>query len=83
MDEGLIIEIWDVFKEYVSDKNKEMAANQFVDFLIGKDIDTDVLNGLLGYDQYLDDAIELALDSEESYEEFDEEDSYDDEEEDY
>ena len=28
MEEDLIIEIWDVFKEYISDKNKETAANQ-------------------------------------------------------
>ena len=34
MEEDLIIEIWDVFKEYISDKNKETAANHFVDMLI-------------------------------------------------
>ena len=83
MDDSLIIEIWDVFKEYVSDKNKEMAANQFVDFLIGKDIDNDTLNSLLGYDSYLDDAIELALDAEEPYDDVDDDVSYEDEDEDY
>lgn len=83
MDDSLIIEIWDVFKEYVPDKNKEMAANQFVDFLIGKDVDNDTLNSLLGYDSYLDDAIELALDSEEPYEDEGDDGSYEDEDEDY
>jgi hypothetical protein len=74
MEEDLIIEIWDVFKEYISDKNKETAANHFVDMLIGKDVDEEVLKGILGYDSYLDDAINLALEDEFSEEE---DESYD------
>ena len=74
MEEDLIIEIWDVFKEYISDKNKEVAANHFVDMLLGKDVDGTVLKGLIGYDSYLDDAINLALEDEFSGED---EDSYD------
>jgi hypothetical protein len=74
MEEDLIIEIWDVFKEYISDKNKETAANHFVDMLIGKDVDEAVLKGMLGYDPYLDDAINLALEDEFSEEE---DESYD------
>jgi hypothetical protein len=73
MEEDLIIEIWDVFKEYISDKNKETAANHFVDMLIGKDVELGVLKGLVGYDPHLDDAIELATQDE--FEEDDE--SYD------
>ena len=73
MEEDLIIEIWDVFKEYISDKNKETAANHFVDMLIGKDVEASVLKSLVGYDSYLDDAINLALSEE--YEE--DEDEYD------
>jgi len=73
MEEDLIIEIWDVFKEYISDKNKEVAANHFVDMLIGKDVDTGVLKALQGYDSYLDDAIKLALEDEIE----EDEDSYD------
>ena len=81
MEEDLIIEIWDVFKEYITDKNKETAANHFVDMLIGKDVESSVLKGLIGYDPYLDDAIELALDEDEE-DEFDEDDySYDEDEE--
>jgi hypothetical protein len=74
MEEDLIIEIWDVFKEYISDKNKEVAANHFVDMLLGKDVDGTVLKGLIGYDSFLDDAINLALEDEFSGED---EDSYD------
>ncbi len=74
MEEDLIIEIWDVFKEYISDKNKETAANHFVDFLTGKDVELSVLKGLVGYDSHLDEAIELVVGEEEEEEEFDEDD---------
>ena len=74
MEEDLIIEVWDVFKEYISDKNKETAANQFVDFLLGKDVELNILEGLMGYDTYLDDAIKLVLDEQEVDEDVDEED---------
>jgi hypothetical protein len=59
MEENLIIEVWDIFREYVSDKNKETAANHYIDFLIGKDVELSVLEGLMGYDPHLDNAIEL------------------------
>jgi len=62
MEEDLIIEVWDIFREYVSDKNKETAANHYVDFLIGKDVELSVLEGLMGYDTHLDGAIELVVD---------------------
>ncbi len=62
MDESLVMEVWDTFREYISDKNKEMAAAQYVDFLLGKDIDASTLEGFLGYDPHLDTAIENVLD---------------------
>jgi hypothetical protein len=65
MEEDLIIELWDVFKEYIPDKNKEIAANHFVDFLLGKDVSQSVLEGLLSYDPHLDDAINLVIENEE------------------
>jgi hypothetical protein len=61
MEEDLIIEVWDIFREYVSDKNKETAANHYVDFLVGKDVELSVLEGLMGYDPHLDNAIELVV----------------------
>jgi hypothetical protein len=64
MEEDLIIEVWDVFKEYIPEKNKDTAANHFVDFLLGKDVDQSVLEALVGFDSHLDDAIELVLDKE-------------------
>ena len=78
MEEDLIIEIWDVFKEYITEKNKETAATHFVEFLIGKDVTSSVLNGIVGYDSYLDEAIDIAVGSDSSDE--DEWDSYEDDE---
>ncbi len=78
MEEDLIIEVWDTFREYVSDKNKEVAANQYIDFLIGKDVELSVLEGLMGYDPHLDNAIQLVVDENKDDEDFDEdEEDYD------
>lgn len=71
MDEQLIIEVWDTFKDYISEKNRETAANQYVDFLLGKDVETSELEGVLGYDPHLDAAIELVLGEKEEEEEDD------------
>lgn len=62
MDETLIIETWDTFKDYISEKNRETAANHFVDFLIGKDVELGTLESVMGYDPHLDNAIQLVLD---------------------
>ena len=61
MDDTLIVETWDVFREYIPDKHKETAANHFIDFLLGKDVTVSVLEGLMGYDPFLDQAIELVV----------------------
>ena len=63
MDESMIIEIWDTFKEYIPEKNKDMAANQYVDFLLGKDIEpaaraaTAKRRGLIDVDQVIGPAL--------------------------
>ncbi len=61
MDEQLIIELWDTFKDYIPEKNRDTAAAQYVDYLVGKDVDTSELEGVLGYDPHLDTAIEFVL----------------------
>ena len=73
MEESLIIEMWDTFKEYIPEKNRETAANHYVDYLVGKDTDITIPEGLMGYDPHLDAAIELVVEHEE---EEDEEDEY-------
>jgi hypothetical protein len=62
MDENLIITVWDTFKEYIPEKNREMAANHYVDFLLGNDIDSKTLATYMGYDSHLDDAIKTVVD---------------------
>lgn len=82
MEEQQIIDIWEMFKEYISEKNRDTAANQYVDFLVGQDIDTNILEGLKGYDPHLDQAIDLVLDENKDADSDDEEDLWGNEEED-
>ena len=77
MEEQLIIEVWDTFRDYIPEKSRETAASQFVDFIIGKDVELSVLESLLGYDPHLDSAIEVAI------KEFKDEDAEDEEDYDY
>lgn len=72
MEEDLIIGVWDTFKGYMPEKNRETAATHYVDFLIGQDISIKVLESVMGFDPHLDSAIKLVLD------EFNEEDEIDD-----
>ena len=72
----MIMEVWDTFKEYIPDKNKETAAHQYVDYLLGKDVDTSVLESFMGFDTYLDIAIKAVIDEVSDWDEGDEEDSY-------
>lgn len=83
MEESHIIEIWDTFKEYISDKNKDMAANQYVDYLIGRDVELSVLENVMGFDTHLDDAIKTVLDEHKEWDEEEDSEDYWDEEEDY
>ena len=73
MDENLIVTMWDLFREYIPEKNREMAANQYVDFL-ATEFDIDVLEGFMGYDPHLDDAIKTLVDENSGWEDDDEED---------
>ena len=79
MEEALIIEIWDTFREYIPEKNKEMAAHQFVDYLLGKDVDKSVIEGLAGYDPHLDEAIKNVVDHGDEYTDLDDEGYQEDE----
>jgi hypothetical protein len=77
MEEDLIIGVWDTFKDYVPEKNRETAATHFVDFLIGQDVELSVLESVMGYDNHLDAAIQLIVD------EFNEENQIDEDDFDY
>ncbi len=81
MEEDLIIGVWDTFKDYVPEKNRETAATHFVDFLIGQDVELSVLESVMGFDPHLDSAIQLIVDEFNEENEIDEEDDYNEEEE--
>lgn len=59
MEEDQIVALWDLFLEFIPEKNKDQAANQYVEFLMRHHIDVETLEELHGCDQYLDDAIEI------------------------
>jgi hypothetical protein len=83
MEESMIIEVWDTFKEYISEKHKDNAAAQYVDYLLGKEMPISVLESYIGYDSHLDDAIKTVVAEEKGFDE--EEEDLDDfnEDEDY
>lgn len=79
MDESLIVEVWDTFREYIPEKNREVAAHQYVDYLLGKDMEVAALEAVMGYDPHLDVAIKAVVDEESEYEDEDDSDSIEDE----
>ena len=83
MEEQLIFEIWDTFRDHIPEKGRNIAAEQFVDFLVAKDVEVDTFEGLLGYDPHLDTAVELILEEFRDTGDEEEEDYGDEEEEDY
>ena len=80
MEEALIIEVWDTFRDYIPEKSRETAANQYVDYLLGKDVETSELEGVLGYDPHLDAAIQLVLSEADEDEDPEEDYSYEEDE---
>lgn len=83
MEEDLIVEIWDMFREFISEKNKENAANAYVDFLVGRDVENSIFEGLMGYDPHLDNALEAVLSDDDKDEDVEDDDwSFEDQDED-
>jgi hypothetical protein len=77
MEEDLIIGVWDTFKDYMPEKNRETAANHYVDFLVGQDVSIEVLESVMGYDPHLDSAIELVVEEFKDEDQLDDEDDFD------
>ena len=61
MESNLIIELWDTFESYIPEKNKDVAAAQYVDFLLNDGIDISDFEEFLGYDPHLDAAIQTVM----------------------
>lgn len=74
MDEQKIIDIWDTFKDYIPEKQRDTAANQYMDFLLDQEVTTDTFESLKGYDPHIDQALDLVLQEFSDQDEYDEED---------
>jgi hypothetical protein len=77
MKEDLIADIWTLVVEHIPEKHRASTAGEFVNTLLDYGIKESTLESLLGVDDYLDDAINYAIDGEEIS---DDEDYYEDEE---
>jgi spermidine/putrescine-binding protein len=76
MKEDLIADIWNTFIELIPEKAKKDTAYDFINVLLDNGVKESVLESLLGVDPHLDDAIEYAIDSNNT----EEDDYYEDEE---
>ena len=71
MSDEEILDIWNLFKDYIDKKQVETAAERYVDLLVDYGVQDDQLVSILGHHEMLDQAVNYYLD-------IDEEDSDDD-----
>jgi hypothetical protein len=62
MGEDQIVNIWTLFKPNLDKKAVEIAAEKFVDLLADYGVEDNTFTECLGYDKYLDAAINYYLD---------------------
>ena len=77
MKEDLIADIWTLVVEHIPEKYRKDTAADFVNTLLDYGIKESTLQALLGVDDYLDNAINYAIDGEDIEE--DDSDYYEDE----
>ena len=75
MNESLIVEMWDLVKEYADKKQLSVVAEKYVELISDHGARDQDIRNTLGHDDDLDEAIKIVLDIDE--EEAD--DDYDDE----
>ena len=73
MKEDLIADIWTLVIGHIPEKHRSDVAADFVNTLLDYGIKESTLQSLMGIDEYLDGAIDYAIDDEE----IEEEDNYD------
>ena len=76
MEEEQIIDIWNMFKEYLDKKHLETASERFVDLMADFGTSDETFNNCLGNDYSLDHAINYYLDIDEK-DVLDDEDDWD------
>ena len=64
MEANMIADIWSVLSEKIAEKDKQEAAQEYVNTLLDYDIPETTLEGMMGIDTYLDAALEYVLDDE-------------------
>ena len=69
MNEEEIVDIWNLFKEYVDKKQIEIVAEKFVDMLADYGVDDETFVSSLGSSNSLDQAINYYLDVDDDDEE--------------
>jgi len=62
MNEEQIVDIWDLFKEYLDKKHTDIAVEKFVDLLADYGVRDETFMAVLGHDSMLDAAINYYLD---------------------
>jgi hypothetical protein len=65
MNEILLVEIWDLLREYADKKQLSVLAEKYVDILGENGVSEQNLENALGHDEDLDEAIKSVLDLEE------------------
>ena len=63
MEENQIVELWDLFVEFIPEKSRFQAAVQFIEYLLVDQFDINDLQSIAGNDGYLDDAIDEAAEN--------------------
>ena len=71
MEANMIADIWSVLSEKIAEKDKQEAAQEYVNTLLDYDIPESTLEGMMGIDTYLDAALEYVLDDEQTTDEED------------
>ena len=66
MNESQIVEIWQLFKEYLDKKHVDIAAERFIDLLADYGVGDDTMTAAIGTDVVLDHAINYYLDLEDT-----------------
>lgn len=57
MDEHVIVDLWNLFLEYIPERSRNSAANEYIEVLLENGVKEDTLLDLTGIDKYLNAAI--------------------------
>lgn len=83
MNQELFADLWGMIADNVAENKKSDLAHTYINLLTDYDVPASTIEGMMGIDSYLDAAIEYSIDDANfdagSYEDYDEDDVYDDE----